>query len=95
MSTAKFDCLCILNPETLGPNTPPALEFCYLDISSVTKGRIDWLSTRRLNLANAPSRARRRVTKGDVLLCTVRPGLQAHAKIDADGELLVCSPGFA
>ncbi len=43
-----------------------------------------------------PSRARRRLRSGDVLLCTVRPGLQAHARIRQEEDAsLVGSTGFA
>ena len=48
------------------------------------------------HLADAPSRARRLLSAGDVLLCTVRPSLQAHARIKENGALpLVGSTGFA
>src|SRR5713226_3059035 len=95
MSTQILDSLCVINPETLNVAAPMELEFRYLDISAVTKGRIDWSATRLWKLAEAPSRARRRLRSGDVLLCTVRPGLQAHARIhQEDAFLLVGSTGF-
>ena len=72
------------------------MEFRYLDISAVTKGRIDWSATQMWKYADAPSRARRRLRSGDVLLCTVRPGLQAHARICQYEDVpLVGSTGFA
>jgi type I restriction enzyme S subunit len=96
MSTQPLDSLCSINPEVLGATTPMNFEFRYIDISAVTKGRIDWFATQLLKYANAPSRARRRLRSGDVLLCTVRPGLQAHAILRSDTEQpLVGSTGFA
>ena len=96
MSTQTLDSLCTINPETLDTSTPTDFEFRYLDISAVTKGRIDWSATSIWKLADAPSRARRRVRSGDVLLCTVRPGLQAHARIQGDESIpVVGSTGFA
>jgi len=96
MSTQTLDSLCTINPETLGTSTPMDFEFRYPDISAVTKGRIDWSATRIWKFADAPSRARRRLRSGDVLLCTVRPGLQAHARIQGDEPLpVVGSTGFA
>lgn len=86
--------LCEMNPETLDSSTPVDFEFRYLDISSVTKGQIDWSATRVWRFTNAPSRARRVLRRDDVLLCTVRPGLQAHARIATDGTL-IGSTGFA
>jgi type I restriction enzyme S subunit len=72
------------------------MEFRYLDISAVTKGRIDWSATQLWKYADAPSRARRRLHSGDILLCTVRPGLQAHARICQEEDTsLVGSTGFA
>lgn len=96
MSTQTLDSLCGVNPETLGAATPLDMEFRYLDISAVTKGRIDWFATQLWKYADAPSRARRRLRSGDILLCTVRPGLQAHARIlrEADSPL-IGSTGFA
>jgi type I restriction enzyme S subunit len=96
MSTQPLDTLCSVNPETLGAATPMGMEFRYLDISAVTRGRIDWSATQLLKYADAPSRARRRLRSGDVLLCTVRPGLQAHARIRQEEDApLVGSTGFA
>jgi len=46
--------------------------------------------------SDAPSRARRRIRKDDILLCTVRPGLQAHARIGKEEIIpFVASTGFA
>src|SRR5690242_1829878 len=51
--------ICKVNPETLNGATPADLVFRYIDISSVTKGDIDWKSVQSLRFADAPSRARR------------------------------------
>jgi len=96
MNEQSLNLLCTINPETLGMSTPADFEFRYLDISAVTKGHIDWSATRLWKYADAPSRARRRLRCGDALLCTVRPGLQAHARIGRDDPIpLVGSTGFA
>src|SRR6266571_1470912 len=96
MRTQTLDSLCTINPETLGTSISMDFEFRYLDISAVTKGRIDWSAIRIWKFVDAPSRARRRLRPGDVLLCTVRPGLQAHARIQRDEPLpVVGSTGFA
>ena len=95
MSEENLSALCAINPR-LGASTPPDFEFRYLDISAVTKGRIDWSATQIFRFAECPSRARRRLRKGDALLCTVRPGLQAHARIEVEGSHpVVGSTGFA
>ena len=92
----ELERICALNPENLGAATPQEFIFKYIDISSVEKGRIHWGQVSRYKFSEAPSRARRRVKKDDVLLCTVRPGLQAHARIPKeDGVPFIASTGFA
>jgi type I restriction enzyme S subunit len=86
----------LVNPESLGSSTPRNHEFQYIDISSVTTGRIDWTAVTTQNYGSAPSRARRIVRPSDVLLCMVRPSLQAHAYADwSDADGYVCSTGFS
>ena len=85
-----------INPESLGRGTPLDFSFRYLDIQSVTLGSISWKDVSVQRFVSSPSRARRVVRPGDVLLCTVRPYLQAHAYTDwSEREDIVCSTGFA
>jgi type I restriction enzyme S subunit len=85
-----------VNPETLTNTTPPDFYFHYIDITSVTHGVIDWASVKQLRFADAPSRARRLLRYGDMMICTVRPLLMSHAALGAlEGEPTVCSTGFA
>lgn len=85
-----------LNPESLGKGTPLDFSFQYLDIQSVTLGSISWKDVSVQQFVSSPSRARRVVRPGDVLLCTVRPYLQANAYAGwSEREDIVCSTGFA
>jgi type I restriction enzyme S subunit len=85
-----------VNPETLGNATPPDFAFRYIDISSVGQGRIDWNAVTELRFVDSPSRARRVVRHGDIMICTVRPLLRSHAFADwLDNQFTVCSTGFA
>jgi type I restriction enzyme S subunit len=85
-----------VNPESLGVGVASSYEFRYIDITSVTMGVIVWSTVTTQRFASAPSRARRIVRPSDVLLCTVRPGLQSHAIADwTHQEGVVCSTGFA
>src|SRR5262249_26596546 len=86
----------VVNPEQIGGGTSSSFTFRYLDISSVTEGVVNWNTVTRQQYRTAPSRARRVVRRGDVLLCTVRPGLKSHtyANWPEDGNT-VCSTGFA
>lgn len=77
-------------PET----TDPLFEFRYLDIGSVGPGRL-LESPVRIVFKDAPSRARRTVSEGDVIVSTVRPYLRAVLPIDAELSDVVVSTGFA
>ncbi len=85
-----------INPESLTSKTPADFRFRYIDISAVSRGVIDWGQVSEIEFSSAPSRARRIVRQNDILLCTVRPGLQSHAFADWDGDNpTICSTGFA
>jgi len=85
-----------INPEVLAEATDPDFRFRYIDISSVNTGTIDWKAVQSVRFADAPSRARRALQPGDVMLCTVRPMLGSHAHAGLNtGEPSVCSTGFA
>lgn len=86
-----------ISPENLTSATPGSYRFKYIDIGAVDKGLIDWHGVSTQTFRGAPSRARRVVRANDVLLSTVRPGLQAHAFIDSQisNTNVVASTGFA
>ena len=67
-------------------------EINYIDISSVTSGRITDKTTLPSN--EAPGRARRKVKSGDVIWSNVRPNLCAFALILDPKENDVFSTGF-
>ena len=84
-----------INPQSLGEATPPNFEFEYIDLGSVDEGRIA-LPLQRTRFECAPSRARRLVRRGDVLIATVRPLLGGHARLQSVGASpTVASTGFA
>jgi type I restriction enzyme S subunit len=68
-------------------------ELHYIDISSVSPGQIDKLTT--YNFADAPGRARRIVRHGDVLWSCVRPNRRSHAQVILPGPNTIASTGFA
>lgn len=86
--------LATLNPESLGEDTDSAREMVYVDIGGVDNlGHI--VETDQLTFASAPSRARRLVRDGDIIVSTVRTYLRAIAPIrDPDPDMVV-STGFA
>ncbi len=86
--------LAVLNPEVLTEDTDPTLEIVYVDIGGVDSlGRIN--ERERLTFASAPSRARRLVRDGDVIVSTVRTYLRAIAPIVDPEPGMVVSTGFA
>jgi type I restriction enzyme S subunit len=83
-----------INDEALSEETDPDFELQYVDISNVdSSGRIHQIATYRFG--TAPSRARRKVRDGDVIISTVRTYLQAIAPIENPAENLIVSTGFA
>jgi len=70
-------------------------EFCYIDITSVENGTGEMSFDNKIKGIDAPSRARRKVSKGDVLLSTVRPNLKAFAYLTDIPDNSIASTGFA
>ncbi len=83
-----------VNDDVLPESTSPTLEIQYVDIGSVSLDRgIE--RTEQFSFSEAPSRARRLVREGDVLVSTVRTYLKAIAPIVSPLDNLVVSTGFA
>lgn len=83
-----------LNASALGEKTEPDFEFRYLDIGSVKTGRLA-KELERLRFANAPSRARRVLRRGDTIISTVRTYLKAIWYVNEEAGDLIASTGFA
>jgi type I restriction enzyme S subunit len=83
-----------VNDDVLPESTPPDFEIEYVDIGSVSLDQgIE--KTERFQFSEAPSRARRLVCSGDVLVSTVRTYLKAIAPVINPPKNLVTSTGFA
>ena len=83
-----------INDEVLNEDTDADYELQYVDIGKVdSRGAIHEIKTYRF--AEAPSRARRRVRDGDVIISGVRTYLQAIAAIQDPPDNLIVSTGFA
>ena len=94
--TVKLIEVCSINEISINPEQEYGeSDFVYIDISSVDSrtGMID--RTQKIKGTNAPSRARRGLSNGDVLLSTVRPNLKAFAYVDFVPNGCVASTGFA
>ena len=82
------------NDDVLSEATDGELELKYVEISDVHADRGVTGSTAYL-FQDAPSRARRKVRDGDVLVSTVRTYLRAIAPVFSPPDNLVVSTGFA
>ncbi|WP_230941790.1 restriction endonuclease subunit S, partial [Burkholderia cepacia] len=81
------------NDEALDEKTDPDFEINYVDISSVTLvNGIEKIET--MSFEKAPSRARRKVKDGDIIVSTVRTYLRAIAPIDDSSKNMIVSTGF-
>ena len=85
--------VCVANQKTLPESTDGNQQINYIEISDVTQQGIQFSEPLLFN--NAPSRARRLVRAGDVILSTVRTYLRAIAFIDETQHGYVASTGFA
>lgn len=90
----KLRKLVAIDKESLGAKTPPDYEFLYASLSDVNSGVIN-RDLPLIKFSDAPSRARRKVKKGDVLFSTVRPNLEGYARINGQVNNLIASTGFA
>ena len=82
-----------VDPENLPSGTSPDFTFNYISLEQVDAGRL--LGYLQVKFCTAPSRARRVLRYGDVLMSTVRPGLMAHLLYREQIPNAVCSTGFA
>lgn len=89
----RVDTLAVVDPEQLGVSTSPDFEMRYISLENVDRGRL--LGCTAVTFAHAPSRARRRIIAGDILVSTVRPNLQSHLLFSEKGSDWVCSTGFS
>ena len=89
---ARLGDLVKLNRSNWDPSENSAI--LYLDLTAVTAtGRLS--PPKRISASNAPSRARRRVQSGDILVSTVRPNLRGFARVRHAPDNLIASTGFA
>ena len=93
-NTMRLKFAATINDEALPENVDPDFEIAYIDIGNVdSSGTIHEIVEYRFEAA--PSRARRIVRDGDVIISTVRTYLQAIAPIIEPPENLIVSTGFA
>lgn len=82
------------NDEVLSESTDPDMEFEYIDIGGVSSSE-GITRTESMRFSGAPSRARRIVRQGDIIVSTVRTYLEAIAPISLEFDGKIASTGFA
>lgn len=70
-------------------------DFVYIDISSIDVSTGNISMVQKIKPIDAPSRARRQVSNGDVLMSTVRPNLKAFVLLQNLPDCVLASTGFA
>lgn len=90
----RFSDLLVIDKKSLGSKTDPDFEFEYISLSDVDAGCIS-STLERYTFNAAPSRARRIVASGDILMATVRPNLQGFAQVTEQHQSCIASTGFA
>lgn len=80
-----------VNPESISSRFDGEIQ--YIDIASVSPGRVD--ETTKYEFRDAPSRARRVVRQGDIIWSCVRPNRRSYAIIWQPPINLIVSTGFA
>lgn len=83
-----------INDDSLSDKTHDEFKIEYVDISSI-ETNVGITRTESFLFKEAPSRARRLVKDGDIIVSTVRTYLKAIAKIENPESNLVVSTGFA
>jgi len=91
--TVKISKTC-LPTEKYDPRQEPEDAFRYVDISSIDKERKIISHAPEIIGADAPSRARKRIKSGDILVSTVRPNLNAVAIVPDELDGQIASTGF-
>lgn len=93
-SSKALKFLCTYNDDVINEATDPETIIEYVDIGSVSA--VEGISkTEKVAFGQSPSRARRVVREGDVIVSTVRTYLEAIAPITNPPENMIVSTGFA
>jgi type I restriction enzyme S subunit len=91
---SKISEIADINKRSLPNTTDDDFEFYYIDLSAVKSGTIEF-PTEKVLFSNSPSRARRILRHGDVIMATVRPNLLGIGFADFKTDDFICSTGFA
>ncbi len=91
---SRFKDVVKIDAKSLNSKTSPNFSFQYISLSDIKNGIIS-IELEYYDYKNAPSRAKRIVSEGDILMATVRPNLQAFAMAKKNHQDMIASTGFA
>ncbi|AOC91964.1 restriction endonuclease subunit S [Bacillus amyloliquefaciens] len=80
--------------ETREPKKLDGEVFHYIDVDAIDNKKQSVRQVKEVEITLAPSRAKRKVSKDDVIISLVRPYLKNIAHIDIDDNKLVASTAF-
>lgn len=86
--------ICEINTDNIS-SKDNFLEIQYLDSSSVTRNIFEKYQTLNTYVDEVPSRAKRKVKKGDIVYSTVRPNLRHYGIMKGDVTNVIVSTAFA
>lgn len=78
----------------IDPKTLPSETFSYIDISAIDNELKTIVAQQTIQKTDAPSRARKQIIAGDILVSTVRPNLNAVAMVPRELDRQIASTGF-
>lgn len=84
----------VLKTENKNPLAEPKIYITYIDISSIDNQLFCIKEPKYLLGSDAPSRAKKKIKKGDIVFATTRPNLKNIAIVNSDYENPIASTGF-
>ncbi|CAM3797486.1 restriction endonuclease subunit S [Rheinheimera salexigens] len=90
----SFSDLVDIDCKSLSSKTPSDYKFKYVSLSDVEPGKVSKNLEEHM-YETAPSRAKRILKSGDILLSTVRPNLKGFARVTKEVNGYIASTGFA
>ena len=94
MTRVKIRDVVIGNTGSINPTRSPTETFVYVDVAAVDNTNKVIAGAREILGADAPSRARKLIRQGDILVSTVRPNLNAVAMVPSHLDGQIASTGF-
>lgn len=94
MGFIKVSDVAALVDDRINPRRQGWTDFDYVEISDIDT-RIGVVGSKRVSVIDAPSRARKLIREGDVLVSTVRPERGGVGVTPARLDRAICSTGFA